>query len=248
MGSGNLAWNLSKSLQKAGVSIVQVYSQKLENAELLAKDLNCRFTNDTTCIKEADIYISALKDSIGEIVWSKIDFKGKLLIHTSGSLDLNVLKSHSQNIGVIYPLMTLSKNRIVDFYNVPILIEANSIANLNLIESIAKAISNTVLRATSQQRAKMHLAAVWANNFSNHMFAVANKIAEENHIPFEFLLPLIDETTKKIHEMSPLKAQTGPAIRYDQNIIDKQIAECPTQFQNLYRIISESIHNLDINK
>lgn len=244
LGSGNLATNLSLSLHKKGIKIIQVYSKTTANAKALAERLDCAYTTNTEDIFEADIYISALKDSVSKEVWNSIRFNNKLLLHTSGSLDMNLLKEHSNNIGVLYPLMTLSRNRIVDFTNIPILVESDSEENLNTIVQIAKTISANVHIVNSTQRGQMHLAAVWANNFTNHMYAIAKSITQRNDLPFSLLLPLIDETAQKIHEMDPMEAQTGPAIRFDENIINKHEEACPEEYKSLYRNLSESIHKM----
>lgn len=244
LGSGNLATNLALALHQNGFKIAQVYSKTAENARVLADQLHCSFTSSTKDIVDADVYISALKDSVSTEIWSKINFKDKLLLHTSGSLNMDLLKEHSRNYGVLYPLMTLSKKRKVDFSNIPVLVEANTIDNQNYISSIAKRISNNVQVVNSIQRGQMHLAAVWANNFTNHMYAVAKSITDKNNLPFSLLLPLIDETAQKIHDLDPIDAQTGPAVRFDENIINKHLNECADDYKELYKKISESIHKL----
>ena len=243
LGSGNLASNIAPALCNAGWNIVQVYSQRLENAKSLASKLGiASYTNETKKIKKADIYISALKDSVSQEVWSKTDLHQSLVIHTSGSLPANALSPFSCNFGVLYPLMTLSKQRIIDFDNIPLFTEANSTENEEIINKIAHSISKEVHHATSEQRSQIHLAAVWANNFSNYMYSVAEHIMRKNGLPFECLLPLIDETAKKIHSLSPHEAQTGPAVRYDTNIINRHIELQESEMAELYKKISENIH------
>lgn len=248
LGSGNLATNLSIALHQAGFHIKQVYSKTIENAKTLAGLLNCDYTNSTDAIYNADIYLSALKDSVSADVWSRINFNDKLVLHTSGSLDMQLLKKHSKNYGVLYPLMTLSKQRRVNFANIPILIEANTEKNCALIVQIAKKISQQVQVVNSVQRGQMHLAAVWANNFTNHMYAIAKSITDSNDLPFSLLLPLIDETALKVHSLDPIDAQTGPAIRFDENIINKHINACSDENKLLYKEISESIHKMSSHK
>lgn len=248
LGSGNLATNIGLALKHANVNIIQVFSQTVANAKCLAEKIGCEYTASTEAIYKADIYISALKDSVATEVWSKINFNDKLLLHTSGSLSIDLLKEHSTNYGVIYPLMTLSKDRVIPFDDIPILVEGNTSHNEKTIESLARQISSNVTIVNSTQRSQLHLAAVWANNFSNHMYAVAKQITDENNLPFSILLPLIDETAKKVHNLEPKEAQTGPAIRYDKNIIDKHIAANAAEYRDLYKLISESIHKLAIKK
>lgn len=248
LGSGNLATNLGFALRKAGVSVVQVFSNTEKNAADLAYKLNCDFTNDISKIKDADIYISALKDNACNDIWGKLKIADKLILHTSGSLALKTLSSHFKNTGVIYPLMTLSKGKVMPFDNIPILIEANSPENLETVFQLASKISGNVIEVSSEKRAQIHLAAVWANNFSNHMYAIAKVITDNNNLPFSLLFPLIEETANKIKKLDPADAQTGPAIRFDENIIEKQQNATPTEFKELYKLISESIHLLATKK
>lgn len=244
IGSGNLATNLGIGLKKVGLEVIQVYSNNISNAKLLAEKLQCAYTNDLQRLKEADVYISAVKDNVCKQVWSNVSIGNKLVLHTSGSVSMEELGKHFNNCGVIYPLMTLSKKHIKDLSDVPFLIEANSTENERIACLIANRLSNNVTKADSEQRAQIHLAAVWANNFSNHMFAVAKTITDKGKLPFSLLLPLIEETCAKIKEIPPIEAQTGPAVRYDTNVIEKQMALTPQEYRTIYKQISESIYHL----
>ncbi|MBO4332807.1 MAG: DUF2520 domain-containing protein [Paludibacteraceae bacterium] len=248
LGSGNLATNLSLSLKKAGLHICQIYSKTQEHAKELAGLLDCEYTTTPEKVFNADIYISAVKDSVCTEVWDKIKFNNKLVLHTSGSLDMQLLKDYSNNYGVLYPLMTFTKKRHIDFTDIPILVEANTLKNCESIIEIAEKLSKKIQIVNSIQRAQMHMAAVWANNFTNHMYAIAKSITEKNNLPFSLLLPLIDETAWKVHDIEPIEAQTGPAVRFDENIINKHIKACPQEYKQLYKTISESIHALSEHK
>ena len=244
VGAGNLATQLSEALAQTGYKIVQVYSRTEESAKQLADRLQTNFTTSTESITtEADIYFVALKDSAVDQVLSKVEFGDKLLVHCSGSLPMNILSSYSDNYGVFYPLQTFSKNRKVDFKKIPIFLEASSEENLNILEEIAHEVSESVTRLNSEKRKSLHIAAVFACNFANHCYAMAAKYLESKDLSFEILRPLIMETAQKVQELHPKDAQTGPAIRFDENIINAHLNELNEMpdLQELYNSISKSI-------
>lgn len=244
IGAGNLATQLSKALQNRGFNITQVYSRTEKSAKMLADLLS---TNYITSIKEisadADVYFVALKDSALDEVLAQYNFKNKFLVHCSGSLPLSVLEKHSENTGVFYPLQTFSKSRIIDFNEIPIFIESNSSKNEKLLLQIANEILASVSVINSEKRKLLHISAVFACNFVNHFYAIAADILKSKDIPFEVLKPLILETAKKVQELEPEKAQTGPAIRFDENIINSHLNELKEfdDYQQLYKSISKSI-------
>jgi predicted short-subunit dehydrogenase-like oxidoreductase (DUF2520 family) len=244
IGAGNLATQLSKALQNRGFNITQVYSRTEKSAKMLADLLS---TNYIASIKElrndADVYFVALKDSVLDEVLSQYNFKNKFLVHCSGSLPLSVLEKHSENTGVFYPLQTFSKSRIIDFNEIPIFIESNLDKNEKFLLQIANEVSASVSIIDSEKRKLLHISAVFACNFVNHFYAIAADILKSKDIPFEVLKPLILETAKKVQELDPEKAQTGPAIRFDQNIISSHLNELKEfdDYQQLYKSISKSI-------
>ncbi|MCY1722911.1 DUF2520 domain-containing protein [Prolixibacteraceae bacterium Z1-6] len=244
IGAGNLATHLSVELKRAGYEILQVYSRTEKSAKELAAKLESDFTNSINKIsKEADLYIVALKDSAVLEVLSKIDFQNKPLIHCSGSLPLSILKSYSENIGVLYPLQTFSKNRKVNFKEIPVFVEANNQETEKLLIKLASSISPKVSVLSSDKRKSLHIAAVFACNFVNHFYTLAGDFLQTEDIAFEVLYPLISETAKKVQEMNPADAQTGPAVRFDENIINdhlKQLNNFPDH-QEVYKSISKSI-------
>ncbi len=247
IGSGNLATQLALFFSGKGYPVLQVYSRTEESALALARKVNCAYTTDISVLdKNADIYICALKDSVLQDVLSQASFKDKLVVHTAGSVPMDILSSYSSNYGVFYPLQTLSKDKAVDFSKVPLFIESNNKENFLILKSLADSVSDMVYEATSEQRVKLHLAAVFACNFSNHMYAIAAKIIRESSdFPMDVLLPLIEETAEKIRTLSPAEAQTGPAVRYDKNVIDKhlEILNPDKDVQQLYELISKHIYN-----
>jgi len=244
IGAGNLATQLSQAFRNKGFKITQVYSRTEQSAKTLADSLSTNYTTSVKDIdKNADIYFVALKDSVFDEVLSQIDFENKFVVHCSGSLSLSALKSYTENIGVFYPLQTFSKTREVDFSEIPIFIESNSIQNEKLLLQIANEISGSVAVINSEKRKMLHISAVFACNFVNHLFTIAAEILKSKDIPFDVLKPLIIETAGKVQELEPEKAQTGPAVRFDENIINSHLNELKEfdDYQQLYRSISKSI-------
>jgi predicted short-subunit dehydrogenase-like oxidoreductase (DUF2520 family) len=245
LGSGNLATQLSLALRQKGYPIIQVYSRTEESASALAEKLGCPYTIDISFLNpDGDIYISALKDSAIEDVLSKTNLKDKLLLHTAGSVPMDILSSYSSCYGVLYPLQTLSKGRAVDFSKIPVFIEGKDAECLSVIKRLAEDVSETVYEIPSEQRMYLHLAAVFVSNFVNYMYALGDDILKEAGIPFSVLLPLIDETAAKVHDLSAKEAQTGPAVRYDKNVINKHLAllNDNEKMQQLYELLSRHIY------
>jgi predicted short-subunit dehydrogenase-like oxidoreductase (DUF2520 family) len=170
-------------------------------------------------------------------------FQG-LYVHTAGSLPLAVFSDYSERRGVLYPLQTFDKNREISFRNLPFFVEANAPEDESLLEEIALKLSGNGMRLSSEKRKYLHLAAVFACNFTNHLYALAAQILEEQGLGRHLLLPLIRETVSKIETMHPHEAQTGPAVRYDKNVIDKhfEMLKAQPQLQELYQCLSEDIH------
>ncbi len=249
IGAGNVATQLCLALKKSKHTIVQVYSKHKSSAGILAKSLKCDFTNQPENIDtSADIYIIAVNDdSIIEVV-KHLRLIDKIVIHTSGSVDMNILAPSSKNIGVFYPLQTFSKNNKVNFKIIPICIEANNNATFRVLNSLAKSVSNKVQKINSEQRKTIHLAAVFANNFCNHLYAIASDILESANVSFDILKPLIEETSKKIKNSSPVETQTGPAIRDDKKTMSSHLKMLSQKkkYQQLYNLISKSI--IDFSK
>lgn len=249
VGAGNLATNLTKAFYHKGFRIIQVYSRTEESARALAQTVESDYTTDFESLtKEAQLYIVALKDDAFLQVLPHLT-NGRehaLWVHTAGSLPMNVWEGYVPRYGVFYPLQTFSKQREVDFANIPFFIESNSEADTQFLCEVGGTLSKKVYKVTSDQRKALHLAAVFACNFTNHMYALAAQLLEKYDLPFNTLLPLIDETARKVHELVPVEAQTGPAVRYDTNIIDNHLnmlSDTPA-VQELYKLISEDIHRL----
>lgn len=246
IGAGNLATRLSIELTDKGSKVIQVYSRTKASAIELAQKLSAEFTTNTDeIIPEADIYIVALKDSVVDEVLSKINFQNNMVIHCSGSLPMEVLKPYSENIGVLYPLQTFSKNQEIDFKNIPVFIEGNSQEVLEKLLFLANKLSSKVAPLNSSKRLYLHIAAVFASNFVNHFYTIASEVLQSQGLSFDLVHPLIEETTLKVLRMSPRDAQTGPAVRYDHNVIEKHVDALQSLpgFQKLYEEVSGNIHN-----
>ena len=244
IGAGNLAGQLSKAFHDKGYGICQVYSRTENSAKSLAGQFSANYTTSLNEIDlSADIYFITIKDSAFEEVLPRINFKNKLVVHCSGSLPLSVLEKYSENTGVFYPLQTFSKNRKVDFNEIPVFIEANSVKNEKILLEIARQISGSVEVTDSERRKTLHISAVFACNFVNYFYTIAADILKSKEIPFNVIKPLILETARKVQEMEPEKAQTGPAIRFDENIINEHCKELNAfpEYQQLYMSISKSI-------
>ena len=247
IGAGNLATNLAKALYYKGFRIVQVYSRTEESARTLAQAVEAAYTTDLASVAaDAQLYIVALKDAafvrmLPEIVAGR---ENALWVHTAGSIPMNVWAGRVERYGVFYPMQTFSRQRMADFRQIPVFVESNSAEDARFLKDIASALSGKVYEATSEQRKSLHLAAVFACNFTNHMYTLAAGLLEKYGLPFEVMLPLIDETARKVHEIEPRLAQTGPAVRYDENVIGEhlQMLAGEPQMQELYKLISESIH------
>jgi Uncharacterized conserved protein len=245
IGAGNLATSLAPALAEKGHRFLQVYSRSESSAGKLAGVLDCQAVVDPRQIcPKADLYICALKDDALSQVLPHVDFGKGMLVHTAGSLPMDVLAAYTSNYGVFYPLQSFSKQRPVDFRTVPFFIEAAKTDGLNQLRLLASCLSEHVIPANSDQRRQLHLAAVFANNFVNYLYSIAKDLVDEKNIDFKYLLPLIQETADKLHSLSPVQAQTGPAIRFDRNVIDKhlQLLAGHSEWQSLYEALSKGIY------
>ena len=247
IGAGNLATNLGKALLQQEHDMLQVYSRTLTSASILAEMLGASPTNDLDKINpDADVYIISISDNaISEII--PVLCKGKekkVFLHTAGSVPMTVFNGMALHYGVLYPMQTFSKSKQVSFKDIPCFIEGNDKMAFETIQSLAGGISDNVRPLDSNTRKYLHLAAVFACNFVNHCYEISSELLAKHNIPFDVMLPLIDETSRKIHTLTPLKAQTGPAIRYDKNVIRMQsdMLKDNPMFRQIYECMSMSIY------
>ena len=243
IGSGNVATHLAKAIYNVGVEIKCIYSPTLAHCQLLASDVNAVATDNIHAINlDVDLVIISIKDdAIKEIVESLKNCNA-IIVHTSGGVNIDVFNGISDKCGVLYPLQTFSKNRDLDFTKVPLFIEAKDNEVFAEIELFAKRLSNSVIEADSNRRKIMHVAAVFACNFVNHCYDISSRILEKEGLSFSTLLPLIEETTKKIYEIPPHDAQTGPARRGDSAVMNAHLEQIKSpHLQDIYKLLSKSI-------
>ena len=248
LGAGRVATHLVPSLVKAGYRVEQVWSRTSVSARLLAEPLAIPYTDDIDAIvADADVYILCVADkalpSVAERLVAVVGTQ-PLFLHTAGSVGADLWhRCGALHYGILYPLQTFSKERAVDMREVSLFVEASDEETMGRVEDLANRLSAKVFRADSKRRARLHVAAVFACNFSNAMYNVASRLLAEEGIPFEVLLPLIDETAAKVHVLPPNDAQTGPAVRGDNVVMQnhKDALACDERLQQLYGEVSELI-------
>lgn len=246
IGAGNLATNLCKAVYAVGHDVLQVYSRTEGAAKMLAEIVGATYTDDIDdVIDSADIYIVAVKDNAVADVAEQLRQRvgEKLIVHTAGSMPIDIIPG--ENRGVFYPMQTFSKHKEVDFTTIPCFIEASNKDNAGVLKSLADSVSDTVYEMTSNDRMYLHLTAVFCCNFVNRCYSIGEELLKTHGgIPFDVMLPLINETAKKLRVLSPHEAQTGPAIRWDTEVIEKHanlLTDTPMT-QQIYKLMSESIH------
>ena len=237
LGSGNVASQLIQAFLKIdSINLKQVYTRNQDDINTLKDSIDT--TNDISLLKQADITIIAVSDDAISSISSHI--KNSFVVHTSGSVDMKSLNNIGRK-GVFYPLQSFSKKKLVDFKNIPICLESETNEDLLKLEELVSLLQSKSYILSSHQRKKIHVAAVFANNFSNHMYTIANEICEKYNIPFDILHPLIEETSNKIKNLTPEKAQTGPAKRNDAETIENHLNLLSEKQQEIYLKITQSI-------
>ncbi|MDG1527852.1 MAG: DUF2520 domain-containing protein [Polaribacter sp.] len=222
LGNGNVATHLYNAFSKAeDITVSKINSRNLES------------------ITDSDVTIIAVSDDAIQAVSKSIQHRKGLIVHNSGAVDIDTITNERK--GVFYPLQSFTKDKSVDFNSVPFCLETKNSEDFNLLEALAKSIGEKTYKINSEQRKKLHVAAVFVNNFTNHMYKIANDICEKNNVPFEILYPLIEETAKKIQSISPIDAQTGPAKRNDEQTIKNHLENLNLQQQEIYKLITKSI-------
>ncbi|WP_338791397.1 DUF2520 domain-containing protein [Bernardetia sp. MNP-M8] len=272
IGAGNVAWHLAVLFsKKQEIKINHIWSRNRENAESLKQKLT-EIDNLNKDIEishsvqqldfskiDADLAILSIADGAFERVLSKLILpKNCILVHTSGAQPMEMLKLANQNvlgekiekIGVFYPLQTFSKAKVVDFSSIPFCIEASEKEIEEKLTNLAKQFSTKVFQVSSKDRSILHVAAVFACNFSNYLWTISEQILKEKNLPFYMLKPLLEETLQKALEINPSNAQTGPAIRNDKKVIEKHLEMLKTMnkemnlddnFTQIYKLMTESI-------
>ncbi|PTS94308.1 DUF2520 domain-containing protein [Pedobacter sp. HMWF019] len=245
LGSGNVATHMALAFKSTGAEFLQIWSKTLNHAEVLAVQTGARATDNLKEIdRNADIYIIAVKDdAIAEIAGTLNGVAG-LIVHTSGATSIDVFKSAEiKHFGVLYPLQTFSKSKAVDFSKIPLCIEAGTAESQVLLKGIAKAISPLIYEVSSADRKLLHLAAVFACNFTNHLYHLGQEILEQSQLSFDLLRPLILETAEKVQTALPYDVQTGPAVRDDKQTLEKhlELLQDMPELAEIYKTLSKSI-------
>lgn len=243
IGSGNVAWHLGKVLFESGFNILEIFGRNKDTTQELAIRFSANSVSELTKMTtSADLYLIAVNDdSISTICKSMPQVNG-IVVHTSGSIGLEPLKRF-KNYGVFYPFQTLTKEKVINFKSVQLLIEGSSEEVLSQLKKVASDISNSVMVTTYDQRKQLHIAAIFASNFVNHFYSIAHSFLKEKNLPFSLLIPLIEETTDKIKHLEPHLAQTGPAKRGDEIVIQKHLntLENNPDYQLIYDLLTKSI-------
>ena len=232
IGQGNVACNLEAAFRRNNVFVEMVSS----------------YENLDTIPQNADAYIYAVRDSALAEVISKVHTPPRALhIHNSGTVPISVFGEDKPHCGILYPFQTLSKEHILeDFSIVPVFIEARGIDDVSALYTLALTITPHIYEASQEDRERLHVAGVFANNFSNLMYTIAKDILADTHIPFSALLPLIDETAAKVHSLTPKEAQTGPAKRHDKAVMEHQEALLKkNEYREIYKLLSSLIEDED---
>jgi predicted short-subunit dehydrogenase-like oxidoreductase (DUF2520 family) len=248
IGSGNTASVLGKKIKAAEHEVLQVFGRNASSVEVLAEALNSQaVTNVNGIHHSADIYIVALADSALPQLHEWLQLDKRMVVHTAAAISKDVLKNVSRNYGVLYPLQTLRREQS-HIPEIPFLVDGNTADDLALIEDFAATLSTQVMHADDDMRLRVHVAAVFVNNFTNHLYALADNFCKKEQVDFSLLLPLIDETARRIHTLSPQSSQTGPAVRNDEVTIKKhlEVLNAYPHLKKLYETLSESVKSYEL--
>jgi len=244
IGAGNVANHLAKALSQRGFEICQIFSRTEASAKSLAEKINTAYTTHLNQLqRDADVYLYAVSDSALPELIEAVHLPDALHVHTSGSTSIDVFKN-AEHCGVLYPLQTFSKNKELNFAEIPVFIEAGSETAKDKIYEIARSLTSKLYFMDSEGRRKLHLSAVFACNFVNHLYEIAGELIQETGLDMQVLRPLIEETAEKIKTLSPREAQTGPAARNDRNIMAEhaKLLKDKRQLAALYELISNDIY------
>lgn len=240
IGSGNVAQHLITAFKESStIQLVQVYARHRETITHLLPTK--KIINTLAELTKVDLYIIAIHDDAISTLSDTLPFTNRFVVHTSGSLSVDYLNNKNRR-GVFYPVQTFTKNKTIDFKTVPLCLESEHEADYILLKKVAQSISDSIYSISSKQRKSLHIAAIFVNNFVNNLYQIGNEICVNNDVPFAILKPLIMETANKIMSLSPIKAQTGPAIRKDQQTINTHLSFLENElYKDIYKKITESI-------
>ncbi|QQQ27132.1 Rossmann-like and DUF2520 domain-containing protein [Chryseobacterium indoltheticum] len=241
IGSGNVAYHLAKASIQNGISIDQIFGRNEKELQKISSELNISYSTEN--LQDADLYIICVSDNSIEDVSKIIAKKDCLVAHTSGSLPKEILIGEYRKSS-FYPLQTFSKTKNLDYKKIPFFIETENEEDQRILTDLASKISDNVMESTHEKRKYIHLTAVFACNFVNHLFARAKEISDAQEIPFDYFLPLINETVQKISEIEPKSAQTGPAVRNDKRILELHEQLLKDESLEIYKTMNHSIKKM----
>lgn len=224
IGAGNVATHIATRFFQNEIQIIEVWSKHGENAVKLAEKVNAKVCLNLSDIDtNIDLLVISVRDDAMNEVLSQLPFGINALVHTSGSLDMQLLKGKATSIGVLYPLQSFNKTDVVDWENVPVCVEANTDSFTEQLFELGKQLNGNVQYINSTQRVHLHIAAVIANNFTNYLYSLSHELTVDQKISFSLLLPLIKQTANRLTHNDPFLLQTGPANRHDVELIKKHI-------------------------
>ncbi len=242
IGSGNVAFHLAKAFTEAQIPVSQIFGRNTTELQKISEQFSIPFSTET--LTDGDLYIISVSDSSIAEVSALIKNENVLVAHTSGSVSREALSGNYRK-SVFYPLQTFSKSKNLDYSKIPFFIDAENENDEEILKNLASKISKNVMLANDEKRKYIHLTAVFACNFVNHLYARAKEISDSQGIPFDYFLPLIDETTQKIHELEPKLAQTGPAIRNDEKVLKLHESLLTDEEKlKIYKTLNESIKKM----
>ena len=241
IGSGNVAYHLAKAFVQNGISLAQIFGRNENELQKISLELNIPYSTEK--LDDADLYIICVSDNSVEEVSKIISKKDCLVAHTSGSLPKEILIGEYRKSS-FYPLQTFSKTKDLDYSKIPFFIETENKEDQLILTELASIISKNVMESSHEKRKYIHLTAVFACNFVNHLFSRAKEISDAQEIPFDYFLPLIDETVQKIHEIEPKSAQTGPAVRNDKRVLELHEQLLQDESLEIYKTLNQSIKKM----
>jgi len=241
IGSGNVAYHMAKAFVQNNIPLAQIFGRNETELQKISEELNISYSTKT--LVDSDLYIICVSDHSVEDVSKLIQKKDALVVHTSGSLPMEALKGEYRKAS-FYPLQTFSKSKELDYSNIPFFIETENEEDKKTLFELASKISKNVMESTHEKRKYIHLTAVFACNFVNHLFSRAKEISDSQEIPFDYFLPLIDETIQKVHQIEPKSAQTGPAVRNDKRILELHEQLLQDESLEIYKTMNHSIQKM----
>ncbi len=248
IGSGNVATVLGRLIKKAGHDIVQIASRNAGTVKLLGDEMGCAFTTNFSEIqKVADLYLVAMSDAALNGLPETFKLNDQLIVHTAGAVSKDVLKKISSKYGIMYPMQSLRKEENIPDLKIPMLVEGCDAITLRLILAFAQTISPIVQQSSEEERLKMHVAAVVVNNFTNHLYALAEDYCKKEHVDFKMLYPLIAASAERVQLRSPGAMQTGPAVRKDILTLEKhlRILQQHQPLRSIYLKMTDSIMKME---